>query len=56
MEGMTLEHFKNWLDTYSFIRDLIRKVAMMPRMWSLTSDAESQVNNKSSLRSQIYRI
>lgn len=32
---MNFDGFQKWLDTYSFIRDLIRNVALVPRMWSL---------------------
>ena len=35
---LNLEDFKKWLDTYQFVRDLIRDVALMPRMWSLEND------------------
>lgn len=32
---MTFDQFKEWLDKYKFVRNLIRE-ALMPKMWSLS--------------------
>jgi len=44
---MDFEGFQKWLDVYSFIRDLIRNVALMPRMWSLDDNKSFIISEES---------
>ena len=50
---MDFEGFKKWLDEYSFIRDLIRDVALMPRMWSLEGNQSFTISEESADKKSI---